>query len=374
MKIDDITRYSITTIKDKVEKKIKLSPETANKIDSVVTSIPYKKQIGSYKDIPINITPVWFALVIFISYGFTTSTRAEQIQTLFISQAPFIEFNFVALSPIAQFVFGMITICSVYASVLLHEFGHAIKAYDNNLQVEEIALWVLGGVAKIQITNVSSRVEIEVAAAGPIVSIFISAISGVLAVTSSVFPLPSVITLYLIIVATTNVAILLFNILPVFPFDGGRLLRATLKYKMNHVTATKYATRLTQLGAVVFVAYGIFSVNLLFVLLGMFVVYTAKKELNQSINQIKHNSHKEIIENIPEETDETIEFVDKSDGDIPTSLPLFLQSNVHMATSISHDTDYIITTESKQQMYNSIAKTYDAEILLVSYLPEVTIK
>lgn len=353
---------------------MKLSPETAAKIRDIAEPITYKKTIGEYENIPVTFTPVWLLLVITISYGFTTTSQAEQIQTLFIDQTPFLELSFTSLPTITQFIFGMAVVSSLYLSVLLHEFGHAIKAHDHDLKVNEITLWLLGGAAKIDISNVSSRTELEVAASGPLVSLFIGVILGVLTVITSLFGFPEILTLYVIIVAAANTAILLFNLLPVFPFDGGRILRAILKYKHTHVSATRYATRITQASSVLFIAYSIFAMQPFFVLVAVFVAYTAKNELKQAVQHKHHIEHKELVKEIANTTETNTEFVDKSDKGVQTSLPIFLQHNTYMANEISHDTDYIITTEEKQEMYESIAETYNAEIILLSYLPELETK
>lgn len=188
------------------------------------------------------------------------------------------------------FVLGLALVILVFGSVLLHELGHCAMAQQFGVRVMDITLWPFGGVARIEQIPAQPRSEFLIALAGPATNLAISVallppllLIGVLGGWDALFstsdPLaamtPATLLSYL---AFTNLAIMLFNLLPAFPFDGGRMLRAALVPGAGRDRATRVAVGLGIGFAVLFVAIGIWQRNAVLILLGVFVVVAARAE------------------------------------------------------------------------------------------------
>jgi Zn-dependent protease len=185
---------------------------------------------------------------------------------------------------------GLALVALVFASVLLHELGHCAMAQQFGIRVMDITLWPFGGVARIEQMPAQPRSELLIAVAGPAtnLAIFMALLPvllliGVLGGWDTLFstsdPLEAMtLATLLSYLAFINVAILLFNLLPAFPFDGGRMLRAALVPGVGRDRATAIAVTLGIVCAVLFVALGIWQRNLVLILLGIFVVFAARAE------------------------------------------------------------------------------------------------
>ncbi|MEM9134517.1 MAG: site-2 protease family protein [Actinomycetota bacterium] len=114
------------------------------------------------------------------------------------------------------------------ASILAHEFGHAVTALRHGIGVSGVTLWLLGGVAKLERQAPSARAEFLVAVAGPAASLVLALFFGALAVIADAVAAPATATAVLIWLAGINLVLALFNLLPAAPLDGGRVLAAAL--------------------------------------------------------------------------------------------------------------------------------------------------
>ncbi|MGH9382121.1 MAG: site-2 protease family protein [Thermoanaerobaculia bacterium] len=134
---------------------------------------------------------------------------------------------------------GSIGAVGLFASVVLHELGHAFVARRFGLPIRGITLFIFGGVAEMEREPPSARAEFWVAVAGPVVSLALALLGGVAAGGLAAGTPTRTVVSYL---ASTNLALLLFNMIPAFPLDGGRILRSALwKWKRN----LSWATRVT---------------------------------------------------------------------------------------------------------------------------------
>jgi Zn-dependent protease/CBS domain-containing protein len=126
-----------------------------------------------------------------------------------------------------------------FASILLHELGHALQAHRDGVAIDGITLWVFGGVARLRGEPPSAGAELRIAVAGPAVSLLL----GVVFVAAAlVLPLPAEVDGVAFWVGQTNLFLLAFNLLPAFPLDGGRVLRALLwMRRRDFVSATRTA-------------------------------------------------------------------------------------------------------------------------------------
>ena len=156
-----------------------------------------------------------------------------------------------------------------FGSILLHELGHALVALRNGIGISHITLWMFGGIAGLERDSQSAGVEFRIAAAGPAVTAAIaalcfgvgSAIDGSAFVDGATFDEGAQISGIVALIAwlaNVNFAILVFNLLPAFPLDGGRIARAIAwRVTGDRERATGFAARLGQGFAILFVAAGI---------------------------------------------------------------------------------------------------------------------
>jgi Zn-dependent protease/CBS domain-containing protein len=176
---------------------------------------------------------------------------------------------------------GVAFILAIFGCVLLHEFGHAFAARMYGIPTPDITLLPIGGVARLQRMPDKPAQEIVVALAGPAVNVVIAA--ALFAVIGDAFDLSNVLRIndprhaFLSQVAVVNVWLVLFNLLPAFPMDGGRVLRAGLAMFMRYSAATQIAARTGQAMAFLFGLAGLF-INPFLILIALFVYLAASQE------------------------------------------------------------------------------------------------
>jgi len=183
--------------------------------------------------------------------------------------------------------FGLILMTLLFAFVVLHELGHSFVALYYGIGVRDITLLPIGGVARIEQIPAEPRREIAIAAAGPAVNLAIAAlfapptvlIAAANGVTHPVELLgyltevsPTGFILYLFF---TNIMLVLFNLLPAFPMDGGRILRAFLSFFIARLTATRIAVVIGQLLGVALALGGLALQAPSLLLIAIFVVVAA---------------------------------------------------------------------------------------------------
>jgi Zn-dependent protease len=138
---------------------------------------------------------------------------------------------------------SLLLIVIAFGSVLLHELGHSLTARRFGIQVLDITFWPLGGMARMSEIPEEPRVEGWVAIAGPAVNFALVALSAPLLIGSMTLGAPEPITQVLFLFLLVNLMLGTFNLVPAFPMDGGRILRALLARKMDYVRATEIAVR-----------------------------------------------------------------------------------------------------------------------------------
>ncbi len=163
----------------------------------------------------------------------------------------------------------LLFVSTIFGCVVLHELGHALAARRYGIGTESITLYPIGGIARLERMPDKPVQELVVALAGPAVNVVIAALVGValLAVESP----------FLVRLAVVNVVLVLFNMLPAFPMDGGRVLRALLAMRMPMLRATRLAAGVGKVMVVPFVVAGLFW-NPFLVLIGLFVWFGGSAE------------------------------------------------------------------------------------------------
>lgn len=186
-------------------------------------------------------------------------------------------------------VYALGLIAAVFACIVLHELGHALTARHFGYQTRDITLLPIGGVARFREFPDSPVQEIIVAVAGPLVNAAIAAVLlvvlfGIGAVRilqpEGYVELTGTAAGFLASLLFINVAIVLFNLLPAFPMDGGRVFRAMLSMKTDRVKATNIAAGMGQFMAILFAVAGLFW-NPWLLLIALFLFVAAGGEAQQ---------------------------------------------------------------------------------------------
>jgi len=142
-----------------------------------------------------------------------------------------------------------------FVTLLAHELGHALQARRDGMEIEGITLWLFGGVAKFRGSFPSAGAEFRIAVAGPLVSL---AIAVVLVGLSALVPLPAAVDGVVFWLGFINAVLLVFNLLPALPLDGGRVLRSLLWYFLGDFgRATRTAALVARGFAFLFIGLGV---------------------------------------------------------------------------------------------------------------------
>jgi Zn-dependent protease/CBS domain-containing protein len=184
-------------------------------------------------------------------------------------------------------IFGIIVILFLFVIVTLHELGHSVAAQYYGVPVKQIVLLPIGGVAQLDHIPESPWQEFVIAIAGPAVNFALAVILGVLTLVPGFgfvgldqFTALDSITLPLIFsyIFAYNLFLGVFNLLPAFPMDGGRVLRALLATRLDYLTATRLAVRIGQALAWILGLYGFTSGNFFLILIAFFIYMGAGEE------------------------------------------------------------------------------------------------
>jgi Zn-dependent protease/CBS domain-containing protein len=151
---------------------------------------------------------------------------------------------------------GLVASLLFFVSILLHELGHAVAALRYGLRTRSITLFIFGGVALLETDPKDGRAEFWMAAAGPLVSLSLAGVFYACASLPLFGPSAVAVARYL---ALINLILALFNLVPAFPMDGGRLLRAALWESIGKARATHIASRAGTLFAFFLIFAGVFS-------------------------------------------------------------------------------------------------------------------
>jgi len=183
-------------------------------------------------------------------------------------------------------------IIALFAIVVLHELGHALTARHFGILTRDIILLPIGGVARLERMPRNPRQELLVAIAGPTVNVALAALLYAVVRLTGPTPTPA---LYEIDVITStraflyqlvfvNIVLALFNLLPAFPMDGGRVLRSLMAMRMNsYARATEIAARIGRVLAVVLGVAGLYVRNPFWVLIAIFVWTGAGSEARAAL-------------------------------------------------------------------------------------------
>jgi Zn-dependent protease/CBS domain-containing protein len=185
-----------------------------------------------------------------------------------------------------------ITIVALFFCVLLHEFGHSLVAQRLGIKIHSITLLPIGGVSNLESLPEKPADEVKITVAGPLVNVVLAPIFfGVGLLLGAVPRLPAdlftgigSVGQFFFYLGYINVVLALFNLLPAFPMDGGRILRALLATRLGAVRATEISSAVGQLFAVAFFLIGLISGNFFLALIAVFIFFGASGE-SQMVRQ-----------------------------------------------------------------------------------------
>lgn len=180
---------------------------------------------------------------------------------------------------IGRALVGLVGLVLTFACVLLHELGHALAARRYGIRTRDITLLPIGGLARLERMPEKPSQELVVALAGPAVNVVI-ALALFPLLPRPVRPIIDMLMQGSLLenLVAVNVWMLLFNLIPAFPMDGGRVLRALLATRLSYARATRIASGVGQFVAVLFGAVGVFSPNVVLLFIALFVFLAAGEE------------------------------------------------------------------------------------------------
>jgi len=190
--------------------------------------------------------------------------------------------------PLVGALYGILVILLLFGSVTLHEMGHAVVAKYYKVNVAHITLLPIGGVASLERMPDKPLHEFLITLAGPLVNFILAIILVPLTLLAAMLELgrgnfPTTVVEFLRMMQTpgvtnilvyllgANIMLGLFNLLPAFPMDGGRILRSLLAMTMSYVQATRTAVLVGRLMAGLFAIWGLFTGNIVMLLIAFFV-------------------------------------------------------------------------------------------------------
>ena len=167
-------------------------------------------------------------------------------------------------------IFPMTTTIGIFVSVLLHEMGHAWMANRKGYNVYSITIDMLSGAAAID-SNMHDRDSISITAAGPITTLLLSIISFI---GYTIYPIDFLYELSII-----NVFLFIFNILPIYPMDGGQIVRSYANLSRNRYQNRRLTSWISVVFSALMVIYAISTLSIVLILFGCYFAYISLKEL-----------------------------------------------------------------------------------------------
>ena len=248
-------------------------------------------KIGSLAGVPVRLHITFLLIIPVFSYviGSDITYTVGLLEAVYGTEN--LDISLLAAGMTPYLLGGAVTLC-LFAAVFLHEMAHCLTAMRYGHKVNEVTLMLLGGISEIDDRGRSTpKSEFWTAISGPLASLFIGILSGAVAYAlvrftalSAESPLPDLILFYIFgYLGILNIFLFLFNMIPAFPMDGGRILRGLLSLKYSRTRATKTASDIGKVFAVIFAVAGIIWLNFLLILIALFVFLGATQENSMTV-------------------------------------------------------------------------------------------
>jgi len=217
--------------------------------------------------IPIKLHISFLLILPFMAYAI--GSNIEEIALMAGVQPVFLSFN--------PYLLGLILAILLFVSVALHELAHSYIALKQGLKIKDITLMLLGGIAQIEDDSGEIKDEALMAFAGPFLSLVLGIILlGIIRPATAFLPTDYRLIVYYL--GFMNIFLAVFNLIPAFPSDGGRILRSLLARKISYLRATKIATRVGKIFAFLLGYVGLVNGQILLILIAFFIYIGASQE------------------------------------------------------------------------------------------------
>jgi Zn-dependent protease/CBS domain-containing protein len=227
-------------------------------------------ELGKIMGIPVRLHWTLLLVILYVAWAFASFSQTVYGNT----------YGFGDIEPAqARWLYSLLFAVVLFACVALHELGHSYVAHKNGIGIKSITLYFFGGVASMEEIPRNPRMELKMAFAGPAVSGVLGFISvnlaGAVATYGGAGSAP-VIMLWTL--GIMNLILMAFNLLPAFPMDGGRLLRAWFATQMPYIKATRRAADIGKIFATLMFLLGLSSLNFMLLFVAFFVYVGASEE------------------------------------------------------------------------------------------------
>jgi Zn-dependent protease len=232
-------------------------------------------RLFTLQNIPVEVNISWLFVLALVTWSFATGFYPESYPGRF--------------GPVTVWVLSLLTALLLFLSILIHEFSHSIVASRGGLPIRRITLFIFGGVAQMGHEVDEPSLELRMAAAGPLMTLVLA---GVFLGSSFLTGGVPFLSILLGTVGAINIGIFIFNMVPGFPLDGGRILRAIIWKRSGDMRkATRIAARvgegfawlLVGGGAVNFLVYGNYVSGIWMVFIGLFLRQAADRSYKQMV-------------------------------------------------------------------------------------------
>lgn len=232
-------------------------------------------RVGRFYGIELRLHFTWFILFALVAWSFTAGV---------------VPAVYGGLSTPTTIIIGLLATFLLFLSVVIHEFAHSLYAKKIGLNVNRITLFIFGGASELEDEPRTPRQEFIMAGLGPLTSLVLGVIFisvWLIGQAADFIPLAAL----GIILASANIALAIFNLIPGFPLDGGRMFRAAAwRFTRDIVKATRLATNIGKVFAILIIAYGILQIILLgnlggawLILIGFFLQRAASASYEQTL-------------------------------------------------------------------------------------------
>ncbi len=197
-------------------------------------------------------------------------------------------YGWYAQMDLSSFLIFLFLFLALFVSVILHEYGHALTARHYGVKTKDIILLPIGGLARLEELPKKPLQEFVVAAAGPAVNLILAFLLGVVlwleynGEVGRIFSSRGTLILrwhrVIPMLFVLNLSLAIMNLIPAFPLDGGRMLRAALAIKLGRLKATQIASYLGQGFSILLVGYGVYRRDFMSMVMGFFLFSMARKE------------------------------------------------------------------------------------------------
>ena len=225
--------------------------------------------------IPIRLDVTFFLLLVLLTWVIGAQVGAYvRIFNLPIDPQPLQE----GATP---WLLGLLSALGLIVSVLIHELAHALVARRYGVEIKEITLWILGGIAQLREMPRQRGAEAIVAIAGPITSLLLGGLFWL--ATQVISPAMAAVLFVISYLAVINVLLAVFNMLPALPMDGGRVLRSLLALRLNYLRATRIAVMSSHVIAVLLGIYAFLSLNIFLMAIAVFIYLAGRAETQYAV-------------------------------------------------------------------------------------------